>query len=60
MYLRKAHGYIIGALGTGFHFTGTAVPVSPDWRFPMLRIHGFRTAEYSKTIYQYTKNHLLD
>ena len=26
MYLRKAHDYIIGALMTGFHFTGFPVP----------------------------------
>ena len=47
MYLRKANGYIIGALMTGFHFTRTAVPVLTESRFPFHRIPGFLGPEYS-------------
>ena len=47
MYLRKAHDYIIGALMTGFHFTGTAVPVLPESWFPFHRIPGSLGLEYS-------------
>ena len=33
---------------TGFHFTGKAVSVLPEQRFPFYRIPGFRGPEYSK------------
>ena len=32
---------------TGFHFTGKAVSVLPEQRFPFYRIPGFRGPEYS-------------
>lgn len=32
---------------TGFHFTGTAVPVLPESRFPFHRIPGSLGLEYS-------------
>ena len=47
MYLRKAHGYIIGASLNGFHFAGTAVSFMPEMRFPFYRIRGTTRPEYS-------------
>ena len=47
MYLRIAHDYIVEVPMTGFHFTGTAVSILPESRFPFHRIHGFLGAEFS-------------